>query len=333
MTFEEILDQAMAMLQRRGRVAYRTLKVQFNLDDDALEALKDELLYAQQVARDEDGRVLVWCGGSATTSAPVPTAALPVPPPTLQEPTPLRIAPVSIAPHTPEAERRQLTVLFCDLADSTRLAGSSIPKTSVRSSAPIRPPAWPSSSALMGTLPSIWATACWSTLAIRRRTRTTPSGPCALAWACWRPWGRSIPGWTGTRVSVWRYGWASTPGWWWWAKWAVATGTNTWPWGRRQPCRSPPGAGRARHGGDQCGDLPPGAGVFYLCRTLGPHAAQGHRHPGAGVSGSGGKRGAESPGRSRRHRAHAAGGPRPGSDAAAGALGAEHARGWGRWWC
>ena len=122
MTFEEILDQAMAMLQRRGRVAYRTLKVQFNLDDDALEALKDELLYAQQVARDEDGRVLVWCGGSATTSAPVPTAALPVPPPTLQEPTPLRIAPVSIAPHTPEAERRQLTVLFCDLADSTRLA-------------------------------------------------------------------------------------------------------------------------------------------------------------------------------------------------------------------
>ena len=30
MNFEEILDQAMAMLQRRGRVAYRTLKLQFN---------------------------------------------------------------------------------------------------------------------------------------------------------------------------------------------------------------------------------------------------------------------------------------------------------------
>ena len=57
MTFEEILDQAIAMLQRRGRVAYRTLQVQFNLDDNALEALKDELLYAQQVAQDEDGRV------------------------------------------------------------------------------------------------------------------------------------------------------------------------------------------------------------------------------------------------------------------------------------
>ena len=35
MTFEEILDHALAMLQRRGRVTYRTLKRQFQLDDDA----------------------------------------------------------------------------------------------------------------------------------------------------------------------------------------------------------------------------------------------------------------------------------------------------------
>ena len=40
MTFEEMLDQAMAMLQRRGRVTYRALKLQFSLDDDHLEALK-----------------------------------------------------------------------------------------------------------------------------------------------------------------------------------------------------------------------------------------------------------------------------------------------------
>ena len=31
MTFEEILDQAMAMLQRRGRLTYGALKRQFNL--------------------------------------------------------------------------------------------------------------------------------------------------------------------------------------------------------------------------------------------------------------------------------------------------------------
>ena len=43
MTFEEILDQAIAMLQRRGRVTYRTLKRQFQLDEESLEALKEEL--------------------------------------------------------------------------------------------------------------------------------------------------------------------------------------------------------------------------------------------------------------------------------------------------
>ena len=43
MTFEEILDQAMALLQRRGRVTYRMLKVQFPLSDEQLEALKEEL--------------------------------------------------------------------------------------------------------------------------------------------------------------------------------------------------------------------------------------------------------------------------------------------------
>ena len=33
MTFEEILDQAIAMLQRRGRLTYGALKRQFHLDD------------------------------------------------------------------------------------------------------------------------------------------------------------------------------------------------------------------------------------------------------------------------------------------------------------
>jgi predicted ATPase len=33
-TFDEVLEQALEMLQRRGRVSYRALKVQFQLDDD-----------------------------------------------------------------------------------------------------------------------------------------------------------------------------------------------------------------------------------------------------------------------------------------------------------
>src|SRR5262249_17505438 len=81
--FVAVVDQVMALLRQRGRVAYRTLKVQFHLDDDALEALKDELLYAHQIARDEDNRILVWTGDAgsplADSSAPtVPSARAPL---------------------------------------------------------------------------------------------------------------------------------------------------------------------------------------------------------------------------------------------------------------
>jgi hypothetical protein len=75
MTFEEILDQAIAMLQRRGRLTYRALQRQFDLDDDYLEDLKAELIQGQRLAIDEEGAVLVWTGGtdvSPRTNAPVP---------------------------------------------------------------------------------------------------------------------------------------------------------------------------------------------------------------------------------------------------------------------
>src|SRR5262245_30684670 len=120
MTFEEILDQALAMLQRRGRVTYRTLKRQFQLDDDALEDLKTELIKGQRLAVDEDGEVLVWTGGAST-----PPASMASPPFHQEGPqaAPHKRPAVSPAePHTSDAERRQLTVLFCDLVDSTALA-------------------------------------------------------------------------------------------------------------------------------------------------------------------------------------------------------------------
>ena len=79
MTFEEILDQALGMLQRRGRVTYRTLQRQFRLDEDALTDLKEELLFAHPQVRDEEGRGLVWTDAPGTA----PPALAPGGPPAL----------------------------------------------------------------------------------------------------------------------------------------------------------------------------------------------------------------------------------------------------------
>ena len=79
MTFEEILDQAVAMLQRRGRVTYRTLQLQFQLDDAHLAALKDELLYSQPHVVDDAGRGLVWTADTDMPSTLSPSPPLPVP--------------------------------------------------------------------------------------------------------------------------------------------------------------------------------------------------------------------------------------------------------------
>ena len=91
MTFEEILDQAIAMLQRRGRLTYGTLKRQFQLDDAYLDDLKAELIEGQRLAVDEDGTRpgLDRCRGLR--------APLPLPQPAARtvahSPTPLPISP------------------------------------------------------------------------------------------------------------------------------------------------------------------------------------------------------------------------------------------------
>ena len=59
MTFDEVLAQVQALLQREQRVSYRCLKRRFALDDEYVEDLKDELIKAKRLAVDEDGEVLV----------------------------------------------------------------------------------------------------------------------------------------------------------------------------------------------------------------------------------------------------------------------------------
>jgi class 3 adenylate cyclase/predicted ATPase len=100
MTFAEVLTQTIALLERQGRISYRALKRQFALDEQYLADLKFELTDVLHLAVDHAGTMLVWIGASATSSAGEITA-----------PTPAM-----------GAERRQLTVMFCDLVDSTSLA-------------------------------------------------------------------------------------------------------------------------------------------------------------------------------------------------------------------
>src|SRR5262249_19743975 len=126
MTFDDILDQAIAMLQRRGRLSYRTLKRQFQLDDESLEDLKFELIEGQRLATDENGTILVWTGETEATSASASPPAQPPQQPAMQETQPTREPSLESRPR--EAERRQLTVMFCDLVDSTKLSSQLDPE-------------------------------------------------------------------------------------------------------------------------------------------------------------------------------------------------------------
>ncbi|HLO81326.1 MAG TPA: adenylate/guanylate cyclase domain-containing protein [Chitinophagaceae bacterium] len=110
MTFEEIINQASEMLQRRGQVSCRTLKRQFELDDDALEDLKFELIQVKKLASEDESSILTWIGEAYKEKAKVEPVARP------QE---------NFQPERESqdiAERRQLTVMFIDLVGSTVLS-------------------------------------------------------------------------------------------------------------------------------------------------------------------------------------------------------------------
>src|SRR5262245_21808449 len=159
------LHLAFVLLQHEGRLTYRTLMQLCGLDQALMEAVRDELLF-KRVARDEHGQGLVWRDAvsarrasplasmgaadrlesppdeppaiapshdpttamdSALTAAPLPGAA------TADDSHPLTSPDVSAtaseaARRAREAERRQLTVLFCDLVGSTMLSGQLDPE-------------------------------------------------------------------------------------------------------------------------------------------------------------------------------------------------------------
>src|SRR5215831_272733 len=111
MDFYVVLDQAINLLRQRGRVTYRALKLQFQLDNDALEVLKDELIKAQRLAIDENGEVLVWTGDAVSPPAsPLATTARDQ---ALLAYTPPHLTEKILASRSALAgERKQVTVLF-----------------------------------------------------------------------------------------------------------------------------------------------------------------------------------------------------------------------------
>jgi len=136
--FARVLKEVLWCLVTEGGISYRRIKLSFGLDDEGLEELRRELIGIKRLAADVEGELLVWAPeGRAARPEPM---ALPLPLPAMRHTEkrtapaaerdfPITLPPVLSAPVAPaavaaasEAERRQLTVMFCDLVGSTALS-------------------------------------------------------------------------------------------------------------------------------------------------------------------------------------------------------------------
>jgi len=125
MDFEQVLKEVVWRLVTEGRIS----KLSFALDDDGLQELRNELIGIKRVAADVDGEHLVLASEGrlarpegAALSKPLPALRLAerLPAPAIERELP-GAAPVAPSA-APDAERRQLTVMFCDLVGSTALS-------------------------------------------------------------------------------------------------------------------------------------------------------------------------------------------------------------------
>src|SRR5215510_7798084 len=125
MDYEELVTKVIELLQREKRVPYRVLKRRFELDDDYIEDLKIDLIEAKRLAVDENDRILVWIGDAQAVTSEVAQATHPLA--AQEQPSP-EVTPRATAAPPPDAERRQLTVMFCDLVESTKLSSQLDPE-------------------------------------------------------------------------------------------------------------------------------------------------------------------------------------------------------------
>ena len=114
------------------------MKRRFDLDDEYLEDLKAELIDAEQVARDEDGKVLVWVGvkakaesenrGNGESEKDSLASSVQSLGSEGQDSSGQTLDARPSDPRQSAGERRQLTVLFCDLVGSTKLSAQLDPE-------------------------------------------------------------------------------------------------------------------------------------------------------------------------------------------------------------
>src|SRR5499427_10708308 len=102
MSFIDSVRRAQTLLQEEQRISLRALQRELDLDAEAMESLVEELVQIRGVAV-RDGKALAWTNLDGSPESRIG------PPPT-------------------EGQRRQLTVLFCDLVGSAELAAQMDPE-------------------------------------------------------------------------------------------------------------------------------------------------------------------------------------------------------------
>jgi class 3 adenylate cyclase/predicted ATPase len=117
MKFAKVLARVTWLLVTENTVSYQRLRRDFGLDDGALEDLRRQLVLIHKVATDQGGESLAWA--HAASSGTASTGLAPIRP---SAPVAAAVATSQPAATVSDAERRPLTVMFCDLADSTALS-------------------------------------------------------------------------------------------------------------------------------------------------------------------------------------------------------------------